>query len=223
MPKPTGDPEQADAQALIDRLMDAARQGGPDRVREVIDGGGFDLPAFLRNVEAGWLLLFRHPVVWMRHRRWVRSLQFVGRTPLDTWEALRVAEKNIAVAEFGQRQLDFDERMRLRAIRQSQKLDFWQFRHLLISSAVKCRNGRITLRAPEKRILQVLKGVQKIWILACLYLVVSATLRSLAGACLTCDALAIYVSVPGMVFIWWLIDVFTDQWVNAWRTLKGMA
>jgi hypothetical protein len=121
MSKPTADSDQKEMQALADRLVEAGRRGGPAGVHEFIDHGGFDLPAFLRDFETGWRLLMRYPLVWFRHKRWVDSCRCAGASSMADWEALKAAEQNIAIAEFGQRRLDSQERMRLRLIRQGYK------------------------------------------------------------------------------------------------------
>lgn len=223
MSKPTADSDQEDLQVLVDRLMQAGRRGGPAGVHEFIDHGGFDLPAFLLHFEAGWRLLMRYPLVWFRHRRWKGSRRLAGASSMEDWEAMKAAEQNIAIFEFGQRRLDFHERMRLRNIRQGHKLSCWQFRNLLISLAVTCSDGQIGLRAPPKWAAQVLGGIRRLWIATCLYLLASATLRFISMGCLTCDILGIYVLVPAMVVIWWLIHICSNGWRDAWRTLNYMA
>lgn len=223
MSKPTADSGQEDLKALVDRLMQAGRRGGPAGVREFIDHGGFDLPAFLRDFETGWRLLLRYPVVWLRHRRWVVSCRGADASSMADWEALNAAEKNIAVAEFGQRRLDSHERMRLRNIRLGHKKSWWQFRDLLNSLAVTSSEGRIALRAPPKRATQVLGGIRRLWIVTCLYLLAGATMRYISTGCLTCDVFGIYVLLPGMIGIWWFIHVCSDGWRNAWSKLNDMA
>ena len=223
MSKPTADSDQEDLQALVDRLMQAGRRGGPAGVHEFIDHGGFDLPAFLLHFEAGWRLLMRYPLVWFRHRRWKDSRRLAGASSMADWEALNAAEKNIAVAEFGQRRLDFHERMRLRNIRQGHKLSFWQFRDLLASLAVTCSDGRIGLRAPPKCAAQVLGGIQSLWTVTCLCLLAGATMRFISTGCLTCDVFGIYVLLPAMIGIWWFIHVCSDGWRNSWSKLNDMA
>ena len=223
MSKPTADSDLQEMQALVDRLMQAGRRGGSAGVHEFIDHGGFDLPAFLLDFEAGGRLLMRYPLVWFRHRRWKDSRRLAGASSMADWEALNAAEKNIAVAEFGQRRLDFHERMRMRNIRQGHKLSFWQFRHLLISLAVTCSEGRVVLRAPPKMAMMVLDGIRVLWLVMCLCALVGATLRLMAKGCLTCDAYAIFLLLPGMVVIWWLINICSNGWRNAWRTLNHLA
>lgn len=223
MIKPTDKSDQADIRSIIESMLEAARRSGSDGVHEFIDRGGFDLPAYLRNVEAGWLLLIRHPAIWLRHKRWVASCHGAGASQVADWEALTAAEQNIAIAEFGRRYIDFDERMRLRTIRQGHQLSFWQFRHLLISLAVTCSEGRVVLRAPSKMALMVLDGIRGLWLVICLGALVGATLQLIAKGCLTCDAYAIFLLLPGMVFIWWLIRICSNGWRDAWITLNQMA
>lgn len=223
MSKPAVDSDQKEAQALIDRLVEAGRRGGPAGVHEYIDQGGFDLPAFLRDFEAGWRLLMRYPLVWFRHKRWVDSCRCAGASSMADWEALKAAEQNIAIAEFGQRRLDSQERMRLRLIRQGYKQGWWQFRDLLNSLAVTSPDGRIELRAPPTIAIQVLSGIRRLWVVTCLYLLASATMRFIRTGCLTCDVFGIYVLLPGMIGIWWFIYVCSDRWRNAWSKLNDMA
>ncbi len=223
MSKPTADSDQEDLQVLVDRLMQAGRRGGPAGVREFIDHGGFDLPAFLRDFETGWRLLLRYPVVWLRHKRWVDSCRLAGTSSVEDWEALKAAEQNIAIFEFGQRRIAFHERMRLRNIRHGHKLSCWQFRDLLSSLAVTCSDGRIGLQPPPKRATQVLGGVLHIWTATCIYLLASATMRFIGTGCLTCDVFGIYVLLPAMIGIWWFIHVCSDEWRNAFSKLNDMA
>jgi hypothetical protein len=223
MSKPTADSDQKEMQALADRLVEAGRRGGPAGVHEFIDHGGFDLPAFLRDFETGWRLLMRYPLVWFRHKRWVDSCRCAGASSMADWEALKAAEQNIAIAEFGQRRLDSQERMRLRLIRQGYKQGWWQFRDLLNSLAVTSPDGRIELRAPPKITIQVLSGIRRLWVVTCLYLLASATMRFISTGCLTCDVFGIYVLLPGMIGIWWFIHVCSDGWRNAWSKLNDMA
>ena len=223
MNKPTADSDLQEMQALASRLVEAGRRGGPAGVRKFIDLGGFDLPAFLRDFETDWRLLLRYPVVWLRHRRWVASCRDAGASSMADWEALTAAEKNIAVAEFGQRRLDFHERMRLRNIRQGHKLSFWKFRDLLSSLAVASFDGRIGLQAPPKWATQVLGVIRRLWIVTCFYLLATATMRFISTGCLTCDVFGIYVLLPGMMGIWWFIYVCSDGWRNAFVKLNDMA
>ncbi len=223
MSKPTADSDQKEIQALVDRLVEAGRRGGPAGAREFIDHEGFDLAAFLRDFECGWRLLLRYPMVWLRHKRWVDSCRCAGASSMTDWEALKAAEKNIAVAEFGQRRLNGQERMRLRNIRQGHKQSWWEFRDLLTSLAVKCSEGRIELRAPPKRTTQVLGGIRRFWIATCLYLLADATMRLINTGCLTCDVAGIYVLVPTMVATWWFIHVCSDGWQSSWSKLSNMS
>lgn len=222
MSKPTADSDPKEMQALIDRLMETGRRGGPASVREFIDHGGFDVPAFLRDFDSGWRLLLRNPLVWFRHKRWLGSCTGVGANSMATWEALKAAEKNIAIAEFGQRRLDSQERMRLRLIRQGHKQGWRQFRDLLNSLAVTSPDGRIELRAPPKRVTQVLGGIRRLWVVTCLYLLVGATIRFINTGCLSCDVFGIYVLVPLMVGIWWFIHFCSDGWLSSWSKLNKM-
>jgi hypothetical protein len=223
MSKPTVDSDRKEMQALADRLVEAGRRGGPAGVHDFIDHGGFDLPAFLRDFETGWRLLLRYPLVWFRHKRWVESCKCAGASSMADWAALKAAEQNIAIAEFGQRRLDSPERMRLRLIRQGHKQGWWQFRDLLNSLAVTSPDGRIELRAPPKIAIQVLSGIRLLWVVTCLYLLASATMRFISTGCLTCDVFGIYVLLPGMIGIWWFIHVCSDGWRNAWSKLNDMA
>lgn len=217
------DSDQQEMQALAGRLVEAGRRGGPAGVHEFIDHGEFDLPAFLREFETCWRLLMRYPLVWFRHKRWVDACRLAGASSVEDWEALKAAEQNIAIFEFGQRRIAFHERMRLRNIRQGHKLSCWQFRDLLSSLAVTCSDGRIGLRAPPKWAAQVLGGIRRLWTVTCLYLLASATMRFISTGCLTCDVFGIYVLFPAMIGIWWFIHVCSDGWRNAFSKLNDMA
>ena len=223
MIKPTADSDQEDMQALLNRFVDAGRRGGSAGARDFIDHENFDLPAFLRHFESGWRLLLRYPVVWLRHKRWVDTCRRSTASSMTGWAALRAAEQNIAIAEFGQRRLNFQERMRLRIIRQRYKQSWWQFRDLLTSLAVASSEGRIVLRAPPKMATQALGGIRRLWTVACLYLLAGATMRFINTGCLTCDVFGIYVLLPEMIGIWWFIYVCSDGWRNAWSKLNNMA
>lgn len=223
MNKPTADSDQKEIQALIDRLMEAGRRGGSDGVHEFIDHGGFDLPAFLRDFECGWRLLLRYPLVWLRHKRWAASCRGESVSSMTDWEALKAAEQNIAIAEFGQRRLDSQERLRLRTIRQGHKQSWWQFNDLLNSLAVTSSEGRIKLRAPPKRVTQILSGIRRLWIVTCIYSLADATMRLINTGCLTCDVAGVFVLVPLMVGVWWFIHFCTIGWRRSWSKLNNMS
>jgi hypothetical protein len=223
MTKSTPESDRADINALIDLLLDAGRRGGSARVHELIDYGGFDLSSFLRNVNAGWLLLLHHPAVWLRHKRWIASCQTTSVNSAAAWEALKAAEQNIAVAEFGQHRFDFDERIRLRNIRQGHNISFWRFRYLLISLAVKCNDGQIVLRAPSRFASLILNALRRFWALICFLLLARATLTYTSTWCLSCDVLVPFLLLPVMLFVWWITYTSSNGWRIAWNKLNDMA
>ncbi len=223
MSKSTADSDEMDMQVLIDHLVDVGRRGGSAGVQEFINHGGFDLAAFLRDFECGWRLLLRYPLVWLRHKRWIASCRGARVSSMADWEVLNAAEKNIAIAEFGQRRLDRQERMRLRNIRQGHKQSWWEFCALLNSLAVISPNGRIELRAPPKRTTQVLGGIRRLWTATCFYLLIDATSRFISRGCLTCDVAGIYMLVPIMFVAWWFFHLCSDGWWKAWNKLNKMA
>lgn len=216
-----GDPEAQ--QALFDSIVDAGRKGGPSSAKAVMDLGGFDLPSFLNGFEPDWRLLWRNPLVWWRHKRWHESSVGAAPSSLKDWELMKLAEENIARVEFGRLRLDIQERIRLRNIRQGHGQNWWKFRELLASFAIKSRDGRIQLRAPSRFTTRIFGGVWRVWTAICIYLLAQTTIRLFNAGCLTCDVVGIYMLIPLMITIWSFLYIFGDGWWKSWSGLRRMS
>lgn len=216
-------PDPDDLADLARMMMEEARHGGSEAVRQFIDYGEFDLSDYVNSFNSGWRLAVFHPVVYRRHMLWKRrASQLTPGTPA-CWELLEKAERNLTTAEFGQLDISFAERARLRIIRQSHGMDWWTFRRLVCNLGAKCKDQKLQLREPPKLAVQVISIIRKTWAIISCYLVLGATVQLLARGCLDCASAGAFMLAPMLLVVWWLLHVVSEGWRSSFVRLRAIS
>lgn len=216
-------PNPDDLADLARMMMEEGRHGGSEAVRQFIDYGEFNLSDYVNSFRSGWRLAVFHPIVYRRHMLWKRRAgQLTPGTP-EFWDLLLKAEHNLTTAEFGQLDISFAERARLRIIRQSHGMNWWTFRSLVCNLGAKCKGQKLQLREPPKLTVQVAGILRRVWGLISCYLVLGATVQLLSRGCLDCTSAGAFMLAPMLLVVWWCLHVIGEGWRSSFIRLRTMS
>jgi len=208
---------------LSQMLIEEGRRGGSEAVQDFINFGSFDLLAYVANFKADWRLALYHPSVYRQHNRWKKSVLFQTSGTAQSWNLVLQEERNLALAEFGQLDIDFAERIRLRGIRKSYGLSWWVFRELVGGIGSKTVDQKLQIRVPPRLVIQVLGTLRRAWTSMFSFLIVYAMVQVFTRGCIDCSVLGVVLLTPAIWAIWRVLFEFSEGWLSSSLRLKAMS